>query len=129
LASAAQRFIPEYTQQRALDLLRGFVSGSRWLVVANATAVALLCAALIRAGEPWLDHALVAPLYFACLALPFYTLSNMLDGIARSYNWVNLALVPPYFMRPLVLLALMAGAHLAGLPVNAATAMMAAVIA
>ena len=32
IATAAQRFIPEYTGTQALDLLRGFLSGSRWLV-------------------------------------------------------------------------------------------------
>src|SRR5580693_6247513 len=38
LASAAQRFIPEYLGLRAFALLRGFLSGSRWLTLAIATA-------------------------------------------------------------------------------------------
>src|SRR6185503_17244634 len=31
LASSAQRFVPEYSGRKALDLLRGFLVGSRWL--------------------------------------------------------------------------------------------------
>ena len=33
LASAAQRFIPEYSNAKAVALLRGFISRSRWLTV------------------------------------------------------------------------------------------------
>jgi Polysaccharide biosynthesis protein len=40
LATAAQRFIPEYAERKAHDLLRGFLAGSRWLVIGIATAIA-----------------------------------------------------------------------------------------
>src|SRR5262245_33864566 len=125
LAVAAQRFIPEYAEHKAYDLLRGFLVSSRWLAIALA-ALAALGVAMV---EPWLDRYLVVPLYLACATVPFYTLTSMLDGIARSYNWVNLALVPPYIGRPLVLITVMGVAHLAGLPANATTAMVAAVVA
>ena len=36
LGTAAQRFIPEYRERGLLALLRGFVSGSRWLALAIA---------------------------------------------------------------------------------------------
>jgi O-antigen/teichoic acid export membrane protein len=127
LATAAQRFIPEYAERK--DLLRGFLAGSRWLVIGIATAFAVLGALGVTLIEPWLDHYLVIPLYLACIALPLYALESMLDGIARSYNWVNLALVPPYIGRPLVLIAIMALVYVAGLPTDAKTAMIAAVIA
>lgn len=129
LASAAQRFIPEYTQRKAADSLRGFLSGSRWLVFALATGVAAGAALGISRFEPWLAHYEVLPLYLACATLPFYALSNMLDGIARSYNWVNIALLPPYLLRPLLLLAIMAGTYFAGYSTDATTAMMAAIAA
>jgi O-antigen/teichoic acid export membrane protein len=129
LAVAAQRFIPEYAERKAFDLLRGFLAGSRWLAVAMATAIAVIAALGIRLMAPRLDSYLIVPLYLACASLPFYTLTSMLDGIARSYNWVNLALVPPYIVRPLVLIAVMGAAYLAGLPADASVAMLAAVIA
>ena len=38
LSTSAQRFIPEYRERGLLALLRGFVSGSRWLAVGLAVA-------------------------------------------------------------------------------------------
>src|SRR5216684_4201681 len=40
LSSAARRFIPEYTKLKSLDRLRGFLAGSRWLVIGIATVIA-----------------------------------------------------------------------------------------
>ena len=39
LSSAARRFIPEYTELKAFDRLRGFLAGSRWLAFGIATAI------------------------------------------------------------------------------------------
>ena len=46
--------------------------------------------------EPLLADYVVLPLMVACVTLPFYALMQMQDGIARSYNWVQLALMPMY---------------------------------
>ena len=72
LATAAQRFIPEYRERKLFNLLRGYVSGSRWLAVGIAIAVAALCAGLVRLLQPWLEAYTVIPLYLACIALPAY---------------------------------------------------------
>src|SRR5213592_4174471 len=40
LATAAQRFIPEYRERGLFALLRGFINGSRWLAVGIAIVVA-----------------------------------------------------------------------------------------
>jgi O-antigen/teichoic acid export membrane protein len=125
LPLAAQRYVPEYTQLGQFDRLRGFLLASRWLVFAIGTAVALAGAAAVRLLTPHLDGNVVLPLYFACVALPFYALSNMLDGMARSYDAINIALLPPFVLRPLVLIAVMAGAHFAGLTTDATAAMIA----
>jgi O-antigen/teichoic acid export membrane protein len=58
-----------------------------------------------------------------------FALTHVQEGIARAYGWVNLALVPPYIVRSLVLIAVMAAAHVAGFATDAVTAMTAAVIA
>lgn len=129
LQIAAQRFIPEYKASEASDLLRGFIVGVRWLVLTGAGAAALIGAALVRLCEGWLDPEQVVPLYLACLALPFFSLSIVLDGTARTYSWINLALAPHFFWRPLLILALMAAAHLAGYPADAVTVMAAVVVA
>jgi O-antigen/teichoic acid export membrane protein len=126
LGTAAQRFIPEYRERGAFDLLRGFLFGSRLLSFAVATVAAMLCAGCIWLLRPWLDDYLVIPLYLGCISLPAYGLANTQDGIARSHDWVVLNLVPTYMGRQILLTALMAGAYLSGLPMNAVTAMIAA---
>ncbi|MFV2091895.1 MAG: lipopolysaccharide biosynthesis protein [Hyphomicrobiales bacterium] len=129
LASAAQRLIPQYTKTRAHDSLRGFISGSRWLVFAFATGVTGIGGPGARLHEPWIKSDEVLLLYLAAATLPFYALSNMLDGIARSYNLINVALLPPYFLRQLLLLAGVAAAYFAGYPLHATTTMLAAIAA
>jgi O-antigen/teichoic acid export membrane protein len=127
LASSSQRFIPEYTGMRQLELLRGFLSGSRWLVLALGTAWAAIGAAGIWLFGKWVHSYEVMPLYLACFALPLFTLGRIQDGIARTYDWINLALMPPYIIRSVLLIAGMAAAYLAGLPTDAVTAMLVAV--
>jgi O-antigen/teichoic acid export membrane protein len=123
LPLTAQRFIPEYTQTQSFDLLRGYVSGSRWLTFAAGTIVAILGALIVHGMGRALDSHLILPFYFACAALPFYGLTFMADGLARSYNWVNVALWPAYVIRPLLFLAGLAGLHAAAVPLNASTVM------
>src|SRR5436853_4619048 len=62
LATAAQRFVPEYRERKLFDLLRGYVSGSRWLATGIAIAVAASCAGLVQLLQPWLDDYTVIPL-------------------------------------------------------------------
>ena len=123
LPLTAQRTIPEYTQRDDLDGLRGFLLGSRWIVFAAATMIAATGAIAVHGLEQSLDSGAIMPLYLACVALPLYPLSNMLDGLARPYNAVGIALLPPFVLRPLMLIAAMAVALAFGIPANATTAM------
>jgi O-antigen/teichoic acid export membrane protein len=68
------------------------------------------------------------PLYIACAGLPLFTLGRLQDGIARSYDWINLALMPPYVIRSLLLIVAMGAAYALKLPTDASTAMLAAVV-
>jgi O-antigen/teichoic acid export membrane protein len=124
LASAAQRLIPEYVQLKSLESLRGFLSGSLWLSLGNATVVAAICAVAIKLLEPWLSHATIIPLYVACATLPAYALAQTQGGISRSYDWMGLALAPTFVIRQLFLTAILGAIYFAGMPVNAVTAML-----
>jgi O-antigen/teichoic acid export membrane protein len=121
LGSAAQRFIPEYTEHKSFALLRGFLSGSRWLALLFGTIVGAASAIAVRALTPYIDPATVVPLYVSCAALPLFGVWSAQSGIARSYNWVNLGLSPVYVQRPLLLLGLMGLAYALGLPTDAIT--------
>jgi hypothetical protein len=79
----AQRYLPEYTQTGSLVLLRGYLSGARWLTFAAGTVAAIIGALIVHAFAAALDTDLILPFYFACAALPFYALTFMLDGLAR----------------------------------------------
>jgi O-antigen/teichoic acid export membrane protein len=129
LASSAQRFIPEYREHKALAHLRGFLAGSRWLAFGAASAIALLGALAVMLLQRWLDHYTVIPLYLACAILPAYALGNTQDVISRAHDWMGLALVPAFIVRQFLLVGLVGGIYAAGVPVNAVTVVIAAIVA
>jgi O-antigen/teichoic acid export membrane protein len=128
LSSAARRFIPEYTELKALDRLRGFLAGSRWLAFAIATGIGIVGALGVTLLAPFIDHFTVIPLYLACVTIPIYGLVQVQAGIAQSYDWPNLALMPFYIWRQFTITMLMGGAWALGAPTDAVTAMIIAVV-
>ena len=58
-ATSAQRFVPEYAKRGAFDLLRGFLSRSRWVAVGSATVIAATGIVAVRLLEPHLTGYLV----------------------------------------------------------------------
>ena len=129
LPLAAQRLIPAYKAANDDDRLRAFVFGSWKVVLALATAGAAFAALLVTVLKPHLAAGEVTPLYLACLALPFVSICIQFDGIARSYNWIGLALTPHFFWRPFMIVALVGAAVAAGTGADAATVMPVVVIA
>jgi O-antigen/teichoic acid export membrane protein len=123
VSSSAQRFIPEYTQRGDFDRLRGFLLGSRLLPVFAGILIAAIGAAVVYALGDRVPSYYLAPLALACLCLPVHGVSDVNCNIARSYNWINLAIVPAYVLRPLLLLAGMAAVYFAGISPSAVIAM------
>ena len=128
LASSAQRFIPQYSEKGALSHLRGFLSGSRWLTFCIAMAISAVGALAIHSLDGWLDEYTIIPLYIGCLILPVYGVMHVQDGIARSYNWPNLALLPPFVIRQLLVIGLMGAAYIGGFATDATTGIVIAAI-
>ncbi len=83
----------------------------------------------VTLAAPRLDQFTVVPLYLACVTIPIYGLVQVQAGIAQSYNWPNLALMPFYIWRQLIITVLMGAAYLFGAPTGAVTAMIVAVVA
>ena len=125
VGTAAQRFVPEYAKRRLFDLLRGFLSRSRWLAVGSATVLAAAGILLVRLLEPYLASYIALPLSIACATLPFYTLMQMQDGITRSHNWIHVALLPTYVVRHLLMLIVVSAAYPLNFPATAEMAVMA----
>jgi len=127
--NSIMRFVAELTQRGEHDLLRGVLFGSRVFSVLVGTLMAGiggLCIFLL--GDLVSSH-FAAPIVLALVCLPLYALTEVQDGLARPYGWVDLALAPPYICRPLLILALMTAAYAAGLEATAPNAMAAAVAA
>lgn len=124
LSSAARRFIPEYTEIGAVDRLRGFLSGSLLLGLGLATAIGLAGALGVTLFASRIAPYLLIPLYLACITIPIYGLVQVQAGIAQSYDWPNLALMPFYIWRQLAITSLVGACWLAGAPTDAVTAML-----
>jgi O-antigen/teichoic acid export membrane protein len=124
LASAARRFIPEYSERGNDDLLRGFLVGSRWLAFGIATAMGTAGMLAVTVFSPSLAPYELMPLYLACLVIPVYGLVQIQAGIAQSFDWPNLALAPFYLWRQIAIPILIGMCWLFGAPTGAVSAMM-----
>jgi O-antigen/teichoic acid export membrane protein len=126
---AAGRFVPEHQEKKEPDLLRGFLRGSRAYGLAAGTVFAALGIAIILLLGDKIESHFVWPLILALICLPFFAVTETQDGIARTLDAPGIALVPPYILRPLLLLALMILTHEAGLAATATVALLCAIVA
>src|ERR1700678_2198919 len=54
ISASAQKIIPEYRAQGQTALLRGFLSGSRWMTLIVSSLVSTLLAAVVKGLSPWI---------------------------------------------------------------------------
>ena len=123
LSQGACRFVPGDQARGDLDHARGYVRAGLLVTTGAAFAVSGLGIALL-----WLEPDLLAPAYRApvlvgACVMPLFALQDYLEGVARSQNWIGLAIAPPYLLRQAVMMAAMVGAVLLGAPARAETAM------
>ena len=127
MATLMMRLLPEYRERGELALLRGLLRTGRLLPIATSTVIAgAACGALHLWGHLLSSHYLL-PAFIALACVPMITLSDVQDGIGRARGWLVAALLPPYVLRPLLILSAMVIAHEVGLPMSAVTAAGAAV--
>ncbi|WP_192859556.1 flippase [Bradyrhizobium sp. DOA9] len=129
ISASAQKIIPEYRASGAQALLRGFLSGSRWLTFAVSTLVSLGLAGIVTLLSPWIDPAEVLPLYIGCMTLPAFVVANTQDGIARTHDWMRLGLMPQFIIRQALIIGITALAFLLGYHLGAVAAMVASLAA
>ncbi|MET0312933.1 MAG: GNAT family N-acetyltransferase, partial [Hansschlegelia sp.] len=129
LASAPQRFIPEYSESGQHGLLRGFLLGSRLMAMATSTVIAGLGLLGVWLFSDHLESWAIVPLYLAMICIPMYVLTDVQDGISRSYNWIDVALAPAFFVRPILILLLLGALSWLSFAPAATTAMAATIVA
>ena len=108
LSITAVRFLNEYFTHNRMDLARGFLRFGRVL----SFGIGLLAAVggiVILHTMPWcIDADFRRPLMVGLLSLPAFALTDFHDGTGRARSWLLLAFVPPYILRPLMLLVFVA---------------------
>ncbi len=127
--TAMIRLIPEYKVHGKPGLLRGLIFGGRLFAFTLATIVMLAGLAILYVFADSTTSIYVLPAYLALICVPMFTITDVQDGIGRANGWMILALVPPYVLRPLLILCAMTAFYFSGLPMEARTAAGAAVIA
>jgi O-antigen/teichoic acid export membrane protein len=129
ISVSAQKLIPEYRASGEHALLRGFLSGSRWMTFIVSSIVSLLLAGIVKISSPWIEPGAVVPLTIGCLTLPAFVVANTQDGIARSHDWMRLGLMPQFVVRQSLIIGFTAGAVALGFSLGATAAMLASAAA
>src|SRR6202795_3396608 len=129
ISASAQKIIPEYRTRGEHALLRGFLSGSRWMTFVVSGMVSLLLAGLITLLAPRIAAGDIVPLYIGCVTLPAFVVANTQDGIARSHDWMRLGLMPQFIVRQSLIIGFTAGAFALGFHLGATAAMLASAAA
>ena len=129
ISASAQKIIPEYRACGEHELLRGFLSGSRWMTFAVSALVSVLLAIVVDWLSPWIDANAIILLLIGCLTLPAFVVANTQDGIARSHDWMRLGLMPQFIVRQSLIIGFTAGAFALGFDLGATLAMLASAAA
>lgn len=126
---AMMRLLPEYREHGDLEAYRALVRGGRLFALGAGSVVAGLGLAGLWAFGDLLESPFIVPLYLGLVCIPLFALTEVQDGIGRGQAWIWAGLLPPYVLRPALVLAAMAAAAMAGLPMTATTAVGAAIVA
>jgi O-antigen/teichoic acid export membrane protein len=126
---ASIRLAPVYRETADYAHLRGLVHGVRRVALCGGTIVMAAGLAGVWFFQNEIQSQFVLPVYLALVCVPLYALTDVQDGIGRGNAWMGIALVPPYLLRPLLLLTSMFVAYAAALPMTAATAAASAIVA
>lgn len=129
LSTAIIRLLPELREKGDIARARGIVRFGRLMALAAGTAIALAGLAVLHLWPEVVTQPYLLPVYLALVCVPIVALSDIHDGVGRGAGWIGIALLPPYVLRPLLVLLAMVVAHEKGWPMTAETAAGAAVVA
>lgn len=103
------RFIPEYRTKEKWRRLSGVLKASFGIVAALGAAAAGAGLLLLWAVSGHIESYYLWPLAVALLCVPGFALMDWQEGAARAFGWVNLAYVPNYIVRPLLIVIVAGG--------------------
>ena len=126
--SAVIRLIPEYDATKDRASLRGILYASRWFAMASATVLVALAVLGIWLLGDLVTSYYAIPFYLGFACLPLLALASVHEGIARAYDWFDIALIPTYIFRPVLILLVVVGVGLTVEDRTAEWAMTAAIV-
>jgi O-antigen/teichoic acid export membrane protein len=112
--NSAVRFVASYLARNKRRRLSGYLKQSYGIVLALSLLGALFSAGLVFAFRNSVEPYYFVPLLVGLLCVPFWTVLNQLEATARALGWVNIAYIPGYILRPLLLIGLVGGFVLLG---------------
>ncbi len=107
----------------------GVIAAGRLVSIGSATVIAAAGAAAVLFIPGLVDKPYVIPVVLGAVCLPLFCLTEIQDGIARSFEWPDLAFGPTYIWRPTAVIIAMGIAYWAGFPMTAVTACVATIAA
>ena len=123
------RFIPQYRERGERGELRGLMRAAQGFVLVSSCLVAAAGLSGVWLMSDAIESFYVLPFYLGLSCLPLIALSTLLEGMARANGWSVVALTPVYILRPILILALMAGAVLLDFAPSARVAIACAILA
>lgn len=103
------RFIPEYRTKERWARLAGFIRASFGVVLLSGFVAALVGLLLLWSVRGYIESYYVWPLAIALFCVPAFAVTDWQEGAARAFGWVNLAYVPAYILRPLLIVGAAGG--------------------
>lgn len=123
------RLMPEFVVRGDHDRLRGLLRFGQASTLISSTVMAAAAASVVWALGAHINSHYVLPAMLVMVCVPMFAFSELLDGVGRSRGWMSVALLPPYVLRPSLLLLFMAISYLAGWPMDARSAVLSAIAA
>ncbi|MEM9106066.1 MAG: polysaccharide biosynthesis C-terminal domain-containing protein [Pseudomonadota bacterium] len=97
------RFIPRYTFRGKHAWVKGFLATGYKTVVLCSILVSLVGLVTLMFFADLVDPLYLIPIAVLFVGLPFSALELYLVGVARSFGWFMLTVVPGYVVRPLLI--------------------------
>lgn len=121
LPPASVRFLAEYGARGEWDKFRGFLTSARIGAIWAGTLCCVAAVAVVQLLGGRISDELALPLILVLGCLPLQSLNELQEGVGKSQGWIGLALVPAFVFRPLIMIALLGAAKVAGYETNAVT--------
>jgi len=121
--SSGLRFVSSYLARKRIRRLSGFLNQSYRIVLLLSLLGAMIGSGLVLALRDVIESYYVVPLLVGLLCVPVWTVLNQLEATARAFGWVNIAYVPGYILRPILLTGFVGGVVLYGGKADAVSAL------